>query len=97
MSYLVCGIHDKRPDVCKNYPRADSYITDTCGFRFTGGKRKGGCYADCQAACCMLPRQDGEPGGAPLLEISGGTPCKHLIDVETLPEGFPADIPEDTE
>ena len=97
MSYLICCIHDSRPDVCRNYPRHDSYMPDTCGYRFTGGKRKGGCYLECQAACCMLPRQDGEPGGAPLPEIAGGTPCKHLIDVDTPPEGALVDIPEDDE
>jgi hypothetical protein len=97
MSHLICGIHDERPDVCKNYPRHDSYMPEPCGYRFTGGKRKGGCYAECQGACCMLPRQDGEPGGAPMPEVAGGIPCKHLIDVEESPEGLPTDMPEGAE
>jgi hypothetical protein len=95
MSYLICGIHDTRPDVCRNYPRHDSYMPESCGYRFTGGKRKGGCYMECQAECCMLPRQDGEPGGAPMPEIAGGIPCKHLIDVDDPPEDAAVDMPEE--
>ena len=75
MSYLVCGIYKDRPEVCKTYPRAGSYMPESCGYRFTNrmdgeSGRKGDCYLECQAACCMLPRQGGEPGGAPLPEIT---------------------------
>ena len=95
MSYLICGIYENRPAVCKRFPQVDSYIPDSCGFRFTSGERRGGCYLECQAACCMLPREGGEPGGAPLSEIAGGEPCKHLVVVEEPPEGAVVEKPED--
>ena len=87
MSYLVCSIWEKRPQVCRDYPKYDSYIPESCGYHFRGSEKMGCCYLECQAACCMLPRQGGEPGGAPLPEIAGGEPCKHLIDVDEPPEG----------
>ena len=45
----------------------------------------------------MLPRQGGEPGGAPLPEIAGGMPCKHLISVDEAPEGARVEKPEPEE
>lgn len=95
MSYLVCGIWEKRPPVCKKYPQQDSFIMESCGYHFTGGERHGACYADCQASCCMQPREGGLPGGAALPEIAGGRPCKHLIDVDKAPEGMPIERKED--
>ena len=95
MSYLICGIHDRRPDVCRRYPQPGSYLPQSCGFRFAAGERKGHCYLECQASCCRLPRQGGEPGGAPLPEIAGGLPCKHLVSCETAPAG--AEVKIDTE
>lgn len=84
-SYLICGIHDHRPEVCKRYPQLGNYLPPACGFRFVGAERKGNCYLECQAACCSLPREGGEPGGAPLMEISGGLPCKHLVSSDVVP------------
>jgi hypothetical protein len=95
MSYLICSIHDKRPKVCRDYPQPDSYIPESCGFHFSGGEKKGCCYLECQASCCMLPREGGEPGGAPLPEIAGGEPCKHLDVVDKPPEGAVVEKPED--
>jgi hypothetical protein len=43
----------------------------------------------------MLPREGGEPGGAPLPEIAGGEPCKHLDVVDKPPEGAVVEKPED--
>ena len=91
MSYLVCGIYEKRPEVCKTYPRPDSYHPDACGYYFTGEERKGRCYLDCQASCCSLPREGGEPGGAPLPEVAGGEPCRHLESVDRPPKGVPVE------
>ena len=49
------------------------------GFFFPGdGTRRGVCDPECEAACCKLPRLDGEPLGAPVEEFLGGLPCKHL-------------------
>lgn len=85
MSFLICGIYEERPDVCKKYPERGSYQPQGCTFYFTEEGRKGDCDPYCQAACCMLPRQDGLPGGAPLPEVAGGRPCKYLITVEQHP------------
>ena len=95
MSYLLCGINDRKPSVCKKYPQAGSWVPDSCGYRFSEGERKGDCYLECQAACCMEPRVGGEPGGAPMPEIAGGMPCKHLISSDKAPEGVTVDRPED--
>ena len=94
MSYLVCGIYEKRPATCKRYPQEDHYIFDACGYRFSGGERRGDCYLDCQATCCMEPRAGGEPGGASLPEIAGGESCKYLISVEKAPKGAVVEKPE---
>lgn len=94
MSYLVCGIHERKPIVCKKYPESTSYRPDSCGYFFADGERKGDCYLDCQASCCMLPREGGEPGGVPLPEIAGGVSCKHLISVDKAPEGCSIEKPE---
>jgi len=73
-----CGIYDQRPQICRDYPKIDQYIPEECTFLFIGDKRSGGC--DCNVgACCNTPRQDGEPGGAPLPAIAGGKACKHLV------------------
>jgi len=75
----VCGIYEERPKVCRDYPRADSYQPESCGFYFLGdGKRRGRCEEACDATCCKLPRENGEPGGGPLPEEVGGLPCRHL-------------------
>jgi hypothetical protein len=95
MSYLVCSIYDRRPDVCKKYPQRGNYIPDSCGYYFVNSERRGDCYLECQAACCMLPRENGEPGGAPLPEIAGGMPCKYLEAVDEPPEGSVVEKPED--
>lgn len=85
MSFLVCGIYEERPDVCKKYPERGSYQPQGCTYYFTEQGRQGDCDPYCQAACCMLPRADGLPGGAPLPEIAGGRPCKYLITAEQHP------------
>jgi len=94
MAYLICDIWDKRPQVCKDYPTRNSYTPESCGYYFNAEGRKGSCYMDCQASCCSLPRQGGEPGGAPLPEIAGGEPCKHLVDSDVIPEGAHEDKDE---
>lgn len=88
----VCGIYEKRPDVCKTYPRANSYQPDSCGYFFSGdGTRQGRCEEECDSSCCRLPRQGGEPGGAPLPEVAGGEPCKYLEYTEVEVEFAPAE------
>lgn len=93
MSYYVCGIYDTRPESCRRYPQRDSYRFDCCGYYFKADERKGSCYLDCQASCCMEPRKDGEPGGVGLQEVLGGMPCKHLVLVDTPPEGTVVERP----
>ena len=79
----VCEIYDNRPEVCKEYPRADSYIPQSCGYFFPGdGSRRGSCDPECEGACCRVPRRDGEPEGDNLPEIAGGMPCKYLVEVD---------------
>jgi hypothetical protein len=77
-SIARCAIYETRPEVCRVYPKPDHYRPAECTYSFIGGERVGSC--DCKVgACCAIPRQGGEPGGAPLPEISGGSPCKHLV------------------
>lgn len=85
MGYLICGIYEDRPEMCKRYPESGSYIPEQCAFHFADGKRKGSCDPDCQASCCMLPRHQGEPTAPGMPEIAGGLPCKHLEYVDTHP------------
>ena len=87
----VCGIYDKRPKRCRDYPRADSYQPESCGYFFPGdGTRRGRCEEECDATCCKLPREKGEPGGAAMPEVAGGLPCKHLeyteVEIAVAPE-----------
>jgi len=81
-----CAIYDKRPEVCRTYPTITHYTPPECGYYFTGEGRHGEC--DCnEGACCSIPREHGEPGGVPLPEEAGGSPCKHLVWVEREVEG----------
>lgn len=77
-----CSIYDTRPKVCRDYPKIEHYRPDVCTYYFIDGERLGDCSCDV-GACCQIPRQHGEPGGAPLPEIAGGLPCKHLVWEET--------------
>jgi len=85
MGYLICGIYENRPEMCKRYPELGSYIMEQCSFYFANGERKGECDPECQASCCSEPRHQGEPTGPAMPEIAGGVPCKHLIYVDTHP------------
>lgn len=95
MRKIICSIYDDRPEMCKNYPQPDGrYIPPSCGFFFPGdGTRRGECDPECEAACCRLPRQNGEPLGLPLEEYLGGLPCKYLV----LNEEEEEDVPEEEE
>jgi Fe-S-cluster containining protein len=76
-----CAIYDKRPAMCVEYPKRESYIPAECTYNFTGETRTGSC--DCGiGACCAIPRVDGEPTSPSLPAEAGGLPCKHLIWVE---------------
>jgi hypothetical protein len=79
MGHYRCGIYDQRPEMCRRYPESGSYIPQSCTFYFTEAGRQGSCDPDCNASCCFLPRLGGEPGGAPMPEIAGGEPCKHIL------------------
>jgi hypothetical protein len=72
-----CSIYEKRPKLCKDYPTVSHYMPPECTYHFAGGERRGECSCD-EGACCVLPRENGEPGGSPLPEEAGGMPCKHL-------------------
>jgi hypothetical protein len=73
-----CGIYDKRPQVCRDYPKVDHYMPEECTFTFSGNERHGECACGV-GACCSSPRENGEPGGAALPALAGGKPCKHLV------------------
>jgi Fe-S-cluster containining protein len=73
-----CSIYERRPDVCRKYPTVSHYTPPECTFHFSGGERRGECACD-QGACCAIPREHGEPGGVPMPEEAGGTPCKYLV------------------
>lgn len=86
MGYLICGIYEKRPEMCKKYPERDSYIPEQCSFYFTDDStRKGSCDPECQASCCVLPRHNGDPVAPGMPGIAGGEPCKHLVYVDRHP------------
>jgi hypothetical protein len=80
----ICSIYKDRPEMCRNYPQTDGrYVPPSCGFFFPGdGTRRGECDPECEAACCRLTRQDGEPLGLPLEDYLGGLPCKYLAWIE---------------
>ena len=79
MRQLICEIYEKRPEMCKRYPESGSYVPKQCAFYFVDGERRGNCDPECPAACCMLPRHQGEPTAPAMPEIAGGVPCKHLV------------------
>jgi hypothetical protein len=72
-----CSIYEDRPKVCVDYPKVEHYIPPECTYYFSGAERQGSCACD-EGACCAVPRQDGEPGGAPMPAVAGGKPCKYL-------------------
>lgn len=79
----ICSIYDERPESCKKWPDSGSFIPESCGFIFLGdGKRRGRCEPECEAACCKLPRMNGDPDGAALPEAVGGEPCRYLTWTE---------------
>lgn len=83
MRTAICTIYDKRPEMCRKYPKPDNYIPLSCGYFFPGdGRRQGECDPKCGGACCKVPRKDGEPEGQPMMEEMGGMPCKYLEEKE---------------
>lgn len=92
MGFNICGIYEKRPAMCRNYPQLlgggqVSYTPQGCTYWFDAeGKRHGHCDPYCRAACCLVPRRDGEPEGEPLDGAAGGLPCKHLVWSDTHPD-----------
>lgn len=74
-----CQIYEDRPEHCRVYPTAYHYTPQECTFAFPYGdeRREGECVCEV-GACCALPREGGEPGGAPLPEFLGGESCKYL-------------------
>lgn len=91
MGFNICGIYEKRPAMCRNYPQQygggiSSFMPSGCTYWFDGeGRRHGECDPYCRAACCLTPRRDGEPEGEPLDGAAGGLPCKHLVWSDTHP------------
>lgn len=86
-----CSIYKDRPKVCRDYPTAYHYTPDVCTFKFdSDGNRSGSCGCD-EGACCITPREGGEPGGNPLPEAAGGEPCMHL-EWEDVEEKTASDI-----
>jgi Fe-S-cluster containining protein len=73
-----CSIYENRPELCRVYPQVYHYLPEECTFWFAGSERLGSCECDV-GACCSVPREGGEPGGAPVPEIAGGAPCKYLV------------------
>lgn len=80
-SIARCGIWENRPQVCRDYPKIDHYMPEECTYAFVGNERQGECACN-TGACCNVPREGGEPGGAPMPSIAGGSPCKHLVWVD---------------
>jgi len=79
----ICSIYEDRPDLCKRYPEPGSFVPQSCGYHFPGdGTRRGKCEVECEASCCRLPRQNGDPDGTSLPEAAGGEACRYLIFTE---------------
>jgi hypothetical protein len=78
-----CGIYEDRPEVCKKYPTVSHYQPSECTYHFMGSERRGECACG-ESACCSIPRENGEPGGAPLPAEAGGEPCKHIVEVSEI-------------
>jgi hypothetical protein len=88
----ICSIYDTRPDMCRRYPEAGSFVPESCGFYFPGdGTRQGRCEPECGASCCKLPRMNGDPDGAALPEAAGGIECRYLTWSED-PVQFAAEL-----
>jgi hypothetical protein len=100
MGYMICGIYERRPEVCKRYPEPGSYQPPTCTYYFTAEGRQGSCSPECNSSCCMLPREGGEPGGGAMPEIAGGRSCRYLEYVaehpahKAKPEPKPEPVPD---
>ena len=73
-----CSIYENRPELCVVYPKVDHYMPPECTFTYIGSEREGKCECNI-GACCAVPREDGEPGGAPMPDVAGGKPCKYLV------------------
>jgi hypothetical protein len=78
-----CGIYESRPQICKDYPTVGHWTPSVCTYSFPYGddRREGECACEI-GACCAVPREGGEPGGAPMPEEAGGSSCKHLVWVD---------------
>ena len=78
--YARCGIYERRPQFCRDYPRPGDPRPASCTFQFVGEERTGSCQPEvCQEeACCNWPRRDGEPEGEAMTRTEGGRPCRHL-------------------
>lgn len=75
----VCSIYDQRPEMCRKYPVISSPMPSECTYTFPSSEdRQGDCSCGV-GACCAIPREGGEPEGAPLPSEAGGEPCKHLV------------------
>jgi hypothetical protein len=90
-----CGIYETRPQVCRDYPKIDHYQPEECTFSFVGNERRGECACGV-GACCNTPRENGEPGGAPMPSLAGGKPCKHLVWEEESKEKEASEPPSST-
>ena len=79
-----CGIYDRRPKYCKDFPTVHSTLPSSCSYNFHGDERQGECKPDVclEDNCCNWPREGGEPLAKSLDKHTGGKPCKHLKWVE---------------
>lgn len=87
MPTFICTIYEDRPEACRSYPQLGSYRPESCTYWFDEhGVRHGECSEECMAACCALPRRNGEPGEIGLPEAAGGRSCKYLSFAESREE-----------
>jgi hypothetical protein len=95
MGNYCCSIYKDRPERCKKYPERGAYQPESCTYYFGDeGERKGSCDPECDSTCCRLHRVGGEPGGAAMPEIAGGSSCKYLDWVEHHPNDRRSAAPE---
>jgi len=97
MTHVVrCGIYDKRPQFCRDYPQSTDFLPAACSYRFLNGERTGSCQPEvCQEqACCNWPRKDGEPTAEACTREEGGRACKHLVWAELPQTKTASDIAE---
>ena len=86
MDSTICEIYDKRPKICRDFPKTAEQIKhfDKCTFEFDeNGKRSGYCCG-CGQCCVNMPWPDGTDINTVDLEIAAVKDKKETIEYITI-------------